>query len=423
MSCLPALPGVTTTAGEHRQKGTTIVTPTRIIVIGADTHLDTIHLAALSDTGKPLGDAEFPTRPTGYYIAVKWAQSFGTVMVAGVEGTNSYGAGLTRALQDAGIDVVEVNRPDRAARRRRGKSDPIDAYAAARTALSGHGVAAPKDARTTALSALLTARRGAVKSQTAATNQIQSLLVTAPVELRERYRRHTTRGLIKALAGCRPSAHADPTTTAVLTALKALAYRAQFLQRQEQELTEQIHSLVQQLNPGLLATHGIGPDTAAALLITAGLNPHRLHSEAAFAALCGTAPLPASSGKTTRHRLSRSGDRSANSALYRVALVRMSNDPRTRDFVARQTANGRSKIEILRLLKRAIAREVFRLLTQPCAIDDYSDLRPARQAKNITLTSVAEHFGVWPNDISRLERGLKRNDTLAADYRQYLNAA
>ncbi|MDP7737253.1 IS110 family transposase [Mycobacterium paragordonae] len=423
MSCLPALPGVTTTAGEHRQKGTTIVTPTRIIVIGADTHLDTIHLAALSDTGKPLGDAEFPTRPTGYYIAVKWAQSFGTVMVAGVEGTNSYGAGLTRALQDAGIDVVEVNRPDRAARRRRGKSDPIDAYAAARTALSGHGVAAPKDARTTALSALLTARRGAVKSQTATTNQIQSLLVTAPVELRERYRRHTTRGLIKALAGCRPSAHADPTTTAVLTALKALAYRAQFLQRQEQELTEQIHSLVQQLNPGLLATHGIGPDTAAALLITAGLNPHRLHSEAAFAALCGTAPLPASSGKTTRHRLSRSGDRSANSALYRVALVRMSNDPRTRDFVARQTANGRSKIEILRLLKRAIAREVFRLLTQPCAIDDYSDLRPARQAKNITLTSVAEHFGVWPNDISRLERGLKRNDTLAADYRQYLNAA
>lgn len=423
MSCLPALPGFTTTAGEHRQKGTTIVTPTRIIVIGADTHLDTIHLAALSDTGKPLGDAEFPTRPTGYYIAVKWAQSFGTVMVAGVEGTNSYGAGLTRALQDAGIDVVEVNRPDRAARRRRGKSDPIDAYAAARTALSGHGVAAPKDARTTALSALLTARRGAVKSQTATTNQIQSLLVTAPVELRERYRRHTTRGLIKALAGCRPSAHADPTTTAVLTALKALAYRAQFLQRQEQELTEQIHSLVQQLNPGLLATHGIGPDTAAALLITAGLNPHRLHSEAAFAALCGTAPLPASSGKTTRHRLSRSGDRSANSALYRVALVRMSNDPRTRDFVARQTANGRSKIEILRLLKRAIAREVFRLLTQPCAIDDYSDLRPARQAKNITLTSVAEHFGVWPNDISRLERGLKRNDTLAADYRQYLNAA
>lgn len=407
----------------NRQKGTTIVTPPRIVVIGADTHLDTIHLAALSDTGKPLGDAEFPTRPAGYYVAVKWAQSFGTVVVAGVEGTNSYGAGLTRALQEAGIDVVEVNRPDRAARRRRGKSDPLDAYAAARTALSGHGVAAPKDVRTAALSALLTARRGAVKAQTAATNQIQSLLVTAPVELRERYRRHTTRGLVKALADCRPSAHADPTATAVLTALKTLAYRAQFLHRQEHELTQQIHDLVQQINPALRAAHGIGADTAAALLITAGMNPHRLRSEAAFAALCGTAPVPASSGKTNRHRLSRGGDRSANNALYRIALVRMSNDPRTRDYVVRQTANGRSKKEILRMLKRAIAREVFRLLTQPCAIDDYSDLRPTRQAKNITLTTIADRFGVWPNDISRLERGLKRDDTLAAKYRQYLSAA
>lgn len=399
------------------------MTSPRVVVIGADTHLDTIHLAALSDTGKPLGDAEFPTLPAGYYVAVKWAQSFGTVLIAGVEGTNSYGAGLTRALQDAGIDVVEVNRPDRAARRRRGKSDPLDAYAAARTALSGHGLAAPKDERTVALSALLTARRGAVKAHTAATNQIQSLLVTAPAELRERYRRHTTRGLVKALARCRPAAYTDPTTIAVLTALKTLAYRAQFLHRQEHELTEQLHTLAQQLNPGLRAAHGVGPDTATALLITAGLNPHRLHSEAAFAALCGTAPVPASSGKTTRHRLSRGGDRSANNALHRIALVRMSNDPRTREYVARQTANGRSKTEILRLLKRAIAREVFRLLTQPCAIDDYSDLRPARQAKNITLTTVAKHFGVWPNDISRLERGLKRDDALPANYRQYLTAA
>ncbi|ABK70144.1 IS110 family RNA-guided transposase [Mycolicibacterium smegmatis] len=399
------------------------MTPSQIVVIGADTHLDTIHLAALSETGKPLGDAEFPTRPSGYYVAVKWAQSFGTVTLAGVEGTNSYGAGLTRALQDGGIDVVEVNRPDRAARRRRGKSDPLDAYAAARTALSGHGLAAPKDERTLALSALLTARRGAVKAHTAATNQIQSLLVTAPSELRECYRRYTTRGLVKELARCRPTAHTDPTAVAVLTALKALAYRAQFLHHQEHELTEQIHTLTQQMNPGLRAAHGVGPDTAAALLITAGMNPHRLRSEAAFAALCGAAPVPASSGKTTRHRLSRGGDRTANNALYRIALVRMSNDPRTPDYVARQTANGRSKIEIIRLLKRAVAREVFRLLSQPCAIDDYSDLRPARQAKNITLTTVANHLDVWPNDISRLERGLKRDDTLAANYREYLSAA
>ncbi len=399
------------------------MTASRVVVIGADTHLNTIHLAAISDTGKPLGDAEFPTRPVGYYVAVKWAQSFGTVLVAGVEGTASYGAGLTRALQGAGIEVVEVNRPDRAARRRRGKSDPLDAYAAARTALSGDGLAAPKDERSTALSALLIARRSAVKAYTAATNQIQSLLVTAPVELRERYRRHTTATLIKALARCRPATHSDPTTVVVLTAAKTLACRAQFLHHQDRELTDQIHTLVQAINPALRAAHGVGPDTAAALLITAGMNPHRLRSEAAFASLCGAAPIPASSGKTTRHRLSRGGDRSANNALYRIALVRMSNDPRTRDYVARQIANGRSKTEILRLLKRAIAREVFRLLTQPCVIDDYSDLRPTRRAKNITLTTVANHFGVWPNDISRLERGLKRDDPLATNYRAWLTAA
>ena len=406
------------------RRDSTIVTASRVVVIGADTHLDTIHLAVLADTGKPLGDAEFPTRPAGYYVAIKWAQSFGAVMVAGVEGTSSYGAGFTRVLQEADIEVVEVNRPDRAARRRHGKSDPLDAYAAARTALAGHGLAAPKDERATALSALLIARRGAVKARTAAINQIKALLVTAPAELRERYRRYaTTLTLVRALARCRPSAHDDPTTVAVVTGCKALAQRVEYLDRQIKDLTAQLDTMVASLNPGLRAAHGLGPDTAAQLLITAGMNPHRLRSEAAFAALCGTAPVPASSGKTTRHRLSRGGDRSANNALYRIALVRMSNDPRTRAYVARQTANKRSKTEILRLLKRAIAREVFRLLTQPCAIDDYSDLRPARQAKNITLTAAADHFGVWPNAISRLERGLKRDDTLANDYRTWLSAA
>ena len=131
--------------------------------------------------------------------------------------------------------------------------------------------------------------------------------------------------------------------------------------------------------------------------------------------------MPASSGKTTRHRLSRGGDRAANKALHRIALVRWSHDPRTRDYVARQLAAGRTKKDVLRLLKRAIAREMFKHLTAPCPIDDYSDLRPTRQAKNITLTAVAHHFDVWPIDISRLERGLNRDDTLAANYREWLN--
>lgn len=393
------------------------------VVIGADTHLDTIHLAALDSVGKPLADAEFRTCPRGYAAAIAWIRRQGTVVTVGVEGTSSYGMGLTAALQEAGIAVVEVICPDRSARRRRGKSDPLDAYAAARVALAGEGVAVAKDENTTALRSLLTARRGAMKARTATTNQIRSLLVTAPAELRERYRSHSRIALIRALARCRPASHSDPTAVAVLTACKAMAQRVEFLEAQERDLTAQLDGMVTAINPGLRAAYGIGPDTAAQLLVTAGGNPERLRNEASFAALCGTAPVPASSGKTQRHRLSRGGDRSANHALHRTALVRMSADTRTREYVARQLANGRSKMEILRLLKRALAREVFRLLTQPCAVDDYSDLRPTRQHKNITLTAVAQHFGVWPTVISRLERGLQRDDALVETYRQWLAAA
>ncbi len=398
------------------------MTSPRRVVIGVDTHLDTIHLAAITDTGQLLGDAEFRTTPTGYYVAITWARSFGEVFIAGVEGTSSYGAGFTQALQDNDIHVVEVNRPDRAARRRQGKSDPLDAYSAARAVLAGHGLAVPKDPNTAALKALQTARRGAVKARTATIQQIKDLLVTAPAELRERYRRYTTTlRLVQALARCHPAAHEDPTTASVLIACKALAQRIEFLERQDRELTTQIDTLTTALNPALRAAYGVGPDTAAQLLITAGTNAHRIRSEAAFAMLAGVAPIPASSGKTTRHRLCRGGDRAANNALHRIALVRWSHDPHTRAYADRQLAAGRSKKDILRLLKRAIAREMFKHLTAPCPIDDYSDLRPTRQAKNITLTTVANHFGVWPTEISRLERGLTRDDTLATNYRQWLN--
>ena len=398
------------------------MTSPRRVVIGADTHLDTVHIAAITDTGQLLSDAEFRTNPTGYWAAICWARSFGEIVSVGVEGTGSYGAGLTQALQANDIHVVEINRPDRSARRRQGKSDPLDAYAAARAVLAGHGLAVPKDPHTGALKALLIARRGAIKARTAANQQIKDLLITAPAELRERYRRYTTNlRLLEALARCHPTAQEDPTSVSVLIAAKALAQRIEFLERQDRELTAQIDTLTTALNPALRAAYGVGPDTAAQLLITAGTNAHRLRSEAAFAMLAGVAPIPASSGKTTRHRLSRGGDRAANNALHRIALVRWSHDPRTRDYVARQLAAGRSKKDILRLLKRAIAREMFTHLTKPCPIDDYSDLRPARQARNITLTAVANHFGLWPTQISRLERGLTRDDTLAANYRTWLN--
>ena len=274
-----------------------------------------------------MADAEFPTSPAGYEAALGWAKSFGAVQMAGVEGISSYGAGLNRVLQAAQIEVAEVSRPDRATRRRRGKSDPIDAYAAARTALAGDGLTVPKDGHTTALRALLTARRSAVKARTAATNQIHALLITTPAELRDRYRRHSTTALVTALARCRPTTYRDATTAAVLTAAKALAQRIEFLDHQERDLTTRLDALVQQINPALRAADGVGPDTAAQLLVTAGTKPDRLRTEASLAALCGAAHVPASSGEFTRRRLSRGGDRAANSALHRIPVVRMSSPP------------------------------------------------------------------------------------------------
>ena len=219
----------------------------------------------------------------------------------------------------------------------------------------------------------------------------------------------------------RPSG--DAVHTAVLTALRSLARRVKELTAEHEALTRALDGEVTVLNPGLRAAYGVGPDTAAQLLVTAGGNPERMRTEASFAALCGAAPVPASSGRTNRHRLSRGGDRQANAALYRIALVRMSSDSRTRDYVTRQTAAGRTKKEIIRLLKRAIAREVFRCLTTTVTAPHIADLRPLRQSKNITVTAAARHFGLWPTAISALERGIRRDDDLAHTYRNWLQAA
>jgi transposase len=401
------------------------LTESTLIVAGADTHLDTIHVAAISMTGALIGDREFPTTRTGYAAAIRFLTSSGQVQRIGVEGTASYGAGLTRALSAAGIDVVEVSRAVKSTRRLKGKSDPLDAYSAARTALAGDGLATPKDHATAGLRALHVARRSAVKHRTAVINQLKAMLVSAPDAVREKYRGLTTLKLIEAIARCRPDALSDPWAQSVLVAARTLAQRVQFLEAQAEELETQIDALVTAANPGLRAAYGVGADTAAQLLITAGANPHRLHNEAAFAALCGVAPVPASSGKTTRHRLSRGGDRAANNALHRIALVRLSHHQPTKDYANRQLLGGhsKSKMEVLRKLKRAIAREIFTLLTRQVAVPEYADLRPARQAKNITVTAVANHFGLWPTVISRIERGLQRDDELAETYRNWLKAA
>lgn len=401
------------------------MTETERIVAGADTHADTIHVAAISTTGALIGDQEFPTTRAGYAAAIRFLTSLGQVERIGVEGTASYGAGFTRALTAKGFEVVEVTRALKSTRRLKGKSDPLDAYSAARTALAGEGLAAPKDDATAGLRALHLARRSAVKHRTAVINQIKAMLVSAPDVVREKYRGLTVLKLIDALARCRPDTLTDPWAQSMLTAAKILAQRVQFLESQAEALETQIDAVVTAANPGLRAAYGVGADTAAQLLITAGVNPHRLHSEAAFAALCGVAPVPASSGKTTRHRLSRGGDRAANNALHRIALVRLSHHQPTKDYAQRQLRNGdsKSKMEVLRKLKRAIAREIFKLLTRQVAVPEYADLRSVRQAKNITVTAAANHFGVWPTVISRIERGLQRDDIFAETYRTWLQIA
>ena len=226
-------------------------------------------------------------------------------------------------------------------RRRRGKSDPIDAYEAARAVLSERAAAAVKDDAVEALRALNNARRSAVKARTLAMNRTRHMLITAPSPVREKYRSLSDTRLVSALASCRPATQ-ESTARVVLTALKALAQRHQYLSTQADALQEQIRDLARAANPHRMSLRGVGPNTAAQLLITAGGNPERLRHEASFAALCGTAPVPASSGKTRRYRLSRGGDRAANRALHTIALVRMSCDARTRDYVRAQRATGRT---------------------------------------------------------------------------------
>lgn len=391
------------------------------VVGGVDPHADTIHVAVMTDTGKPVTDREFATTVGGYRRAVAFLTGSGGLVRVGVEGAAGYGAGITRALTAAGIEVVEVDRPTRADRRRAGKSDQLDAYHAARAVLAER-ISPVKGAGIDGLRALHLARRSAVKARTAAMNQITAILVMAPGPVRAKYRGLTGDRLVAALARCR-GFYAEPVTADTVAALKTLADRHRQLGGQINALTARIDPVVTAANPALRAAFGVGPDSAAQLLITAGNNPDRLRSEPSFAALCGVAPVPASSGKTRRYRLSRGGDRHANSALHRIVLVRMAHHAPTRAYVARQTARGRRKPEIMRMLKRAVAREVYHHLTQPREVPDASDLRPTRETRNITLTAAAHHFGVWPTVISRLERGLSRNDDLAQNYRTWLIAS
>jgi len=397
----------------------------RAVIAGVDTHADTNHAAVITTTGGRLGDQEFPTTPDGYCRLVEFIAGFGAVQGVGVEGTNSYGAGLSRHLRETGLRVEEVIRPKRPVRRLRGKSDPIDAYAAAAAVLAGDDLPTPKnaDGDVESIRALTTVRRSGVKARANATRQIKSLLITAPDLVRSQFRGLTDPILLARLHGLRPGPASQDSAQATLRALRHLARRQRELTVQITEIDTEIDTLVQRTAPALRATKGIGPVTAAQLLVTAGDNPDRIKNEAAFAALCGVAPIPASSGKTTRYRLSRGGDRQANCALHQIVLSRMTYDPRTRDYIAKRTADGKSRLEIMRCLKRAVAREVYHLLTNPAEVPRTDDLRPLRLARGLTLDNAANHDSALAKKLSRIERGLARDDELAEAYRQWLQAA
>ncbi len=356
---------------------TTLTNTTRAVTGGVDTHGQTHHAAVLDDLGRPLGDQEFPTTPAGYRALLRWLQAHGQVQRVGVEGTGSYGAALSRHLRAAGITVVEVDRPDRKARRTHGKSDPLDALSAARAALTGAASGTPKarDGRIEAIRALRVARSSAVKARTQTTNQLKTLLVTAPAELREQLRSLSTPALIGTCAALRPAGDLADPEQAVKTALRRLARRHQYLSQEIADADSELHTLITAAAPQLLELRGVGLEVAGQLLITVGDNSDRLRSEAAFAHLCGVAPIPASSGRVHRHRLDRGGDRAANTALYIVVLGRLRHDPRTRGYVTRRTNEGLSKPEIIRCLKRYAAREI------------YNALRRLPAAKNLGLTA------------------------------------
>lgn len=390
---------------------------------GIDSHKDTIHVAVISDTGQHVADHEFATTTTGYRKAVGWLIAHGPLTAVGVEGTSSYGRGITTDLIAAGVKVVEVNRTRPAERRRQGKTDVLDAYRAARSVLSGEATTDPKAASVEPLRALNIARRSALKAQQAAWRQIGALLVNAPARLRDKYRDLPETKLIDALHRLRPDQGTDVDTADTFHSLRSLARRHRALGTEVAELEERMRARATAANPALMAIKGVGTITATQLLITAGDNPDRLRSSASFAALCGTAPIPVSSGRTDRHRLSRGGDRQANAALHHIVKNRMTHDPRTRAYRDTHLDKGWTKAAVYRALKRAVAREIFQALIGNCVVPDYTDLRPARQAKNITVTSAARHMNVNPAMISHIELGNRRDDALATDYRNWLNAA
>jgi transposase len=332
---------------------------------GVDTHADNHVAAAVDHNGGLLGIESFPADHAGFEELLGWLVGFGPVERIGVEGTGSWGVGLSRFLTDQEIVVVEVDRPNRQTRRKVGKSDPTDALAAARAALSGKATVTPKtrNGPIEQIRVLMVARRSAREQRIQSLNQLRHLVFTAPEEIRVRFKDRPKTGLVTEAANMRPSKGSDPVTYRTNLVIRGLARRIKHLDTEKRTIDQTLLLLIKETAPSLLELHGVGTDTAASLLVTAGDNPDRLHSERSWAQLCGVAPLPANSGKvTTRFRLNRGGDRQANAALYRIVLTRMSSHQETRRYVTRRREEGLNTAEIMRCLKRYVARQTYKHL-------------------------------------------------------------
>ena len=344
------------------------------VIGGIDTHKRTHYAAVIDDQGRQLGHQEFPARANGYAALLAWMRSFGRIVAIGVESTGSFGATLTRFIADAGEEVVEVNKPNRQARHRDGKSDRLDAEQIARSVLAATGVATPKSKSgpIEVIRTLRVARASAIRARTQAFNNLFGTMIGAPSSVRDELVDLTKRTFVNRCLAMQPETEdlleliEEPdrlVLASVKLTLRDLASRWKMLDAEVKALSRQIKAIVSHVAPELLEVFGVSSELAGQFLVTVGDNAGRIRSEAAFAKLCGVSPQPASSGqKSGRHRLNRGGDRSANSALYIVAIVRLRHHQPTRDYVERRTAEGLTKREIIRCLKRYIAREVFAAL-------------------------------------------------------------
>jgi transposase len=366
------------------------------VIGGVDAHADSHDVAALDERGRLLGTRTFPTTPEGYRALLSWLEGFGSVTAVGVESSGSYAAALVRYLRTRDVGVLEINRPHAHTRRRRGKNDPIDAEMAARAVLAGNATAIPKttDGIVESIRQLRVARESAIKARSASLHQLSQLLVTAPDELRQQLAtRKTTRGKATLCLRLRPDHGrlSEPAQAAKL-ALRSLARRIEQLDDEIAELDRHLSALVATAAPRTTNLLGVSTGHAGQLLVTAGQNIERLRNDGSFAALTGTSPIPASSGRTNRHRLNYGGDRGANRALHMIAVCRLRYCQRTRAYAERRSAEGKTKPEIIRCLKRYIAREIYHALSADLAgLADPN--RPPRPAQTVTITCGAGPIG------------------------------